>query len=245
MGKLRQAICLATPAAAILMTQATLVEAGSEECRAKPDLSAQMGEGHWHYRIDRTTQRRCWFLSSSEARMRRANSLGRRESNSRSTAPEIEEQSRLDGRVGAAPTQVQELVVLSETPRPAELAVPEVGGDPSESLVPHKVTLIPFVRPRAGEQSVRRGINFDLVFLCGLLASGLLLAGAIVMAVDRFHRYKRTRSPVPLPLLKAKRLQNKPASSKGTNLKKAKEYLRHSNITAPPKESPLRRARLH
>ena len=97
--KLLQAFCLALLAAAVLMTQASLVHAAAEECRARPDLSGQMGNGHWHYRIDRISQRRCWFLSSGDSRVQHISSLRRRELINRSTEPEIEEQSKLDGRM--------------------------------------------------------------------------------------------------------------------------------------------------
>lgn len=244
--KLLQAFCLAVPAAAVLVTPATLVEAASEECRAKPDLSAQMGEGHWHYRIDRTNQRRCWFLSSGNSRMRHASSLRRRKSINRSTASEIEGLSKLDGRMSAGPTPVQEPFVLSEKPIPRELAVPEVGGEPPESLIPHKVTLISFVRPRVGEQSLGRGTNFDLVFFCGVLATALLFAGGVLISIDRFRRFTRTTSPTPVPLFKAKRSQSNAASSKGTNLKEVREYFGHSNITSPrPRATLLRYPQLH
>jgi hypothetical protein len=246
MGKLLQAICLAMPAAVVLMTQATLVEAAPEECRAKPDLSAQMGEGHWHYRIDRTSQRRCWFLSSSGSAMRHASSSRRRESINRSTAPEIEQQSMLGGTMSAAPTTAQEPVVLSENPITGKLAVPEIADEPSESLVPHKVTLISFVRPRVDEQNLERGTSFNLVFLCGVLATTLLFAGGVVMMFDRFHRSKRTTSPTPVPLFNEKRLPNNSVSFKATNLKNLRGYFRFWKTTAAhPGKSPLRHAQLH
>jgi hypothetical protein len=212
--KLLPAACLVLATGVVLMTQATLVNAAPEECRAKPDLSAQMGEGHWHYRIDRTTQRRCWFLSSGDSRVRHAGSLRRRESLNRSTV-EIEDQSKLDGRTSAGPTPVQELFVFSEKSNPAELTALKADGEP-ETLVPHKVALLSFVQPRAAEQSLARGGNLDLVFFCGAIATALLFAGGVVLAIDRFRLLTR----VTPPLLKAKKSQNNAALSQGKNLRK-------------------------
>jgi hypothetical protein len=246
MGKLLQAICLAMSAAAVLMTQAILVEAAPEECRAKPDLSAQLGEGHWHYRIDRTSQRRCWFLSSSGSAMRHASSLRRRDSSNRSTASEIAQQSMLGGMISATPTTAQEPVVLSGNPITGKLAVPEIADEPSESLVPHKVTLISFVRPRVDEQNLERGTGFNLVFLCGVFATTLLFAGGVVMMFDRFHRSTRTTSPTSVPLFNAKRLPNNSVLFRATNLKNLSGYFRFSNTAAgQPGKTPLPHAQLH
>jgi hypothetical protein len=37
------------------------------ECLAKPDRTAAPGS-HWYYRIDRATQRQCWYLKQLDAR---------------------------------------------------------------------------------------------------------------------------------------------------------------------------------
>ena len=151
--KLLQAFCLALLVAAVLMTQASLVQAAAEECRARPDLSGQMGNGHWHYRIDRISQRRCWFLSSGDSRMQHIGSLRRRELSNRNTPPGIEEQSTLDEKTSPGSPPIQEPVVLSDQPMHGELAAPDFDAQTSESLVPHKVTLVSVVQPRASEQT--------------------------------------------------------------------------------------------
>jgi hypothetical protein len=215
------------PAIAVLMTQSTIVEAASEECRAKPDSSAPTGSNHWYYRVDRVNQRRCWFLSSGDSRVRHTSSLKRRDLIGGSTDPEIEEQSKLDDRTVAGPTSRQE---TTDGRMRGESAVSELDSVTPENLVPHKVTSISFVLPRVGEQNLRPGTKFDLVFLCGALAIGLLIAGGVVQVIDRVRRLPRLASPEPLPMFKAKRSNHHALSSKGTQSKERSERLSRSNI---------------
>jgi hypothetical protein len=203
------------PAAAVLTTKATLVEAASEECMAKPGSSASTSS-RWYYRVDRVNHRRCWFLStrdlSAHSRMRRASSLRRHHLISRTTGEtDIAQQSELD-----------EQTVAGRTPRPMlpdeqalrELAAPQFDVLTSQGLVPHKVTTISYARPRsgaptargrlvdamrAGEQSVARGVNVDFVFLGGALATALLVAGGAFKIIGRIQRSRRARQHYPIP----------------------------------------------
>jgi hypothetical protein len=195
--KLFPAVFLVIPAAAVLITQATLVEAASEECRAKPGASAPTGF-HWYYRVDRVNQRRCWFLSSGELRTRQFGSLGRRELISRSVEAGIGQQSELDDKIVAEPPR-QESVILPDEPTQRELPAPEFDALASEGLVPHKVTTMSYVQPRAGEQSLGRGTNPDLVFLCGALATALLVAGAAFQVVGRIQQSPKARRHYATP----------------------------------------------
>jgi hypothetical protein len=226
------------PALSVLITQSTIVEAGSEECRAKPASSAPTGDGHWYYRIDRATQRRCWFLSSGDPRMRHTSSLKRRDLISGGTDPEIEEQPKLDDRtVVARPTPGQE---ITDGGMRGELAVPQFDSGTPEDLVPHKVTSISFALPPGGEQNLRGGTKFDLVFLLGALATGLLIAGGVVQVIDRLCRLHRPAPPERLPRSKAKRSNHDALSSKGTTSKERRERLIRSNIPLPrPRETPV------
>jgi len=224
------AVFFIMPAAEVLMTQATIVEAAPAECRAKPDSSAPMGSSHWYYRIDRVNQRRCWFLRSGDSRMRYTNSLKRRDLISGSTAREIEEQSKLDGRTVAGPTPRQEAIFRADEPPLGVLGAPGFDSATSEDLIPHKVTSISFVQPRAGEQNSRLGTNIDLVFLSGALALGLLVAGVVVQLIDRLHRLPRAALPKLLPAFKANRSNHHPLSSKGAKLKERRERISRSNI---------------
>jgi hypothetical protein len=205
------------PAAAVLTTEATLVEAASEECMAKPGSSASTSS-RWYYRVDRVNHRRCWFLStrdlSAHSRMRRASSLRGRHLISRSTGEtDIAQQSEPDEQILAGPTPRQEPMLPDEQTL-RELAAPQFDVLTSQGLVPHKVTTISYARPhsgaptaggqhvdamRAGEQSVARGVTVDLVFLGGALATALLVAGGAFQVIGRIQRTRRARQHYPTP----------------------------------------------
>ena len=184
-------------AATLLMTQVTLAAAVPEECRAKPDFSAPSG-GHWHYRVDRVNQRRCWFLSSGNSRMRQHSLLSRRELLSHGTEAKTGQQSELYGKTGAGPTLRQEVVVLPEEQTPRDLAATALAT--SEELVPHKVTSISYIQPRVAAPSSARGTNLNSISLCGALATALFVAAAAFQLVGRIRRRPRTASPQPTPL---------------------------------------------
>jgi hypothetical protein len=178
-----------------LMTQVTSVEAAPQECRTTPGSSGPAG-GHWYYRIDRANQSRCWFLSSEDFHRRQANSLRHRGSITQG------------GEAGSARREPDNEIVAGPTPRQASVVVPdeqthkEVGTTQfnlSEGLVPHKVTSISYPRPRAEGQGVRSGINFDSVFLCGTLATALVLAGGIFQLIGRLRLSSRALRQAPNP----------------------------------------------
>ena len=174
---------------------------------AKPGSSASTSSSRWYYRVDRVNHRRCWFLStrdlSAHSRMRRASSLRRRHLISRSTGEtDVAQQSELDEQTVARPTPRQGPMLPDEQTL-RELAAPQFDVLTSQGLVPHKVTTISYARPHsgaptargrlvdamgAGEQSVARRVNVDLVFLGGALATALLVAGGAFQVIGRIQR---------------------------------------------------------
>src|SRR5262245_22040323 len=61
---------LSLPLGTVLVTaQTSLAEPAAEECKTKPGSSAPPGR-HWYYLINRTDQRRCWFLGPEGAKVR-------------------------------------------------------------------------------------------------------------------------------------------------------------------------------
>ena len=180
-------------AAAIVMTQATLVAVASEECRPQPGASGPTGS-RWYYRVDRVNQRRCWYLSSSNSHLRQASLLRRRALIRRSTTEgETAQQFALDDEIVAGPTRRKEPVVLPEEQTHPELVKPELDALSSTALVPHKVTSISYFRPQSGEQSFGRGTNLDFVFICGALTTALLVAGGAFQVISQIRRPPRSR----------------------------------------------------
>ena len=213
MAKLLPAVAFIMPAAAVLTTQATLVEAASAQCMAQPGSSAPTGS-RWYYRIDRVNHHRCWFLSSRDLSahfsIRRTGALRHRDLINRSLrGAEIVEQSELDEKARQGST------VLPNEQTLRELAAPQFDALTSAGLVTHKVTTISHAPPRigaptargqhvdamrAGEQSSARGANVDFVFLSGAFATALLVAGGAFQVVGRIHQTRRARQHDPIPL---------------------------------------------
>src|SRR5258706_13044446 len=62
--------CLSAIAAGLVMIAGN--SAGAGICLTQPNLGAD--GGHWYYRIDRPTQRKCWYQQTSRTEARRATS---------------------------------------------------------------------------------------------------------------------------------------------------------------------------
>jgi hypothetical protein len=83
------------PLGTVLVTaQTSLAEPAADECKTKPDSSAPPGR-HWYYLINRTDQRRCWFLGPEGAKVR---------SQARETASNVSSPTRTLPRENAVET---------------------------------------------------------------------------------------------------------------------------------------------
>jgi hypothetical protein len=83
------------PLGTVLVTaQTSLAEPAADECKTKPGSSAPPGS-HWYYRINRTDQRRCWFLGPEGAKVR---------SQARETASNVSSPTRTPPRENAVET---------------------------------------------------------------------------------------------------------------------------------------------
>jgi hypothetical protein len=221
------------PAAAVLTTQATVVEAASEECRAKPDSPAPKGS-HWYYRVDRLNQRHCWYLSSGESRVRQASSLKHLKWINRSTKADIAQEPEVSEKEVVPPESRQE--AAPDEQMLGELAAPDFNASSSESLVPHKVMSISYPRPRAGEPMRGWRTNLDLFFLFSALAAAMLVAGGAFRLVDRIYGRSTSASPRPQPVssLKANPPKSTGAvSAERTETKLNKPSVRRSKVSSP------------
>jgi hypothetical protein len=61
--KILSGILIVLPATMLLTVQSGFGGSTSGECRPSPGASARAGL-HWYYRVDRTNNRHCWYLSS-------------------------------------------------------------------------------------------------------------------------------------------------------------------------------------
>ncbi len=202
--KLLSAILVVLPATAASTAQNTIVEAASDECRAKPGSAGPPGS-RWHYRVNRVDHRRCWFVSSQggsgHSRPRRTASMGRRHfvSRSRHEVPHVQ----YDREVNPEMASAQMALPHEQAPLP-DFAARWPDLPSSQDLGPRKVATISYARPttnaptlptasvgakRAVERS-SAGEAFNSVFFGGALTATLLVAGG----VSYFAR-RRRRSP--------------------------------------------------
>ena len=64
--KILSAFLIMVPATVLLTTEATLGEPAAEQCKASPGGAAPRGM-HWYYRINRATNKHCWYLGPGGA----------------------------------------------------------------------------------------------------------------------------------------------------------------------------------
>ena len=118
-------------AAMALFTICGGVAHASEPCATDPNFTAAQGGGHWYYRIDRVSQRKCWFLGRPGMKVGRpaaakAQSASRPPQSTADTpkAQEVTSNSRrwLDEPIAVArnPAIVQAVDVATESMREAE-----------------------------------------------------------------------------------------------------------------------------
>jgi len=67
--KILPTILVVLPASILLAAQASVGKATAEECSIRPGSPAPQG-AHWFYRVNRTDNRHCWFLSSERITVR-------------------------------------------------------------------------------------------------------------------------------------------------------------------------------
>jgi hypothetical protein len=67
-SRILPAILVVLPATVLLSLNTGVTGSIADECRAKPGPSGPRGT-HWHYRVNRPDQRRCWFLSHERVKV--------------------------------------------------------------------------------------------------------------------------------------------------------------------------------
>src|SRR6516164_2255642 len=67
--KILPAIFLVLPPTILLMAQASAGTPAAADCSTRPGSSAPEGT-HWYYRVNRTDNRHCWYLSSAGMKVR-------------------------------------------------------------------------------------------------------------------------------------------------------------------------------
>ena len=143
--KVLPAILLLLPATSRCSVHTTVVEAASNECKAKPDSAAPAGT-RWYYRVNRVDQSRCWFLSSSNvsvhSRLRQTASVTRSHVIRPNTGevPDTQQDRQIGPQIASAIEPAEDQLVSGQT------MVPQMAPDPprSDELLARKVATIPY-----------------------------------------------------------------------------------------------------
>jgi hypothetical protein len=61
-SKILSASLVVLSVSAVVNLNASVAESGADDCRGKPGAAGPRGT-HWHYRVNRSDQRHCWFLT--------------------------------------------------------------------------------------------------------------------------------------------------------------------------------------
>jgi hypothetical protein len=104
---------------ALLSVQTTVVEAASNECKAKPDSAAPAGS-RWYYRVSRVDQSRCWFLSSRDvsvhSRLSQTATVTRSHvTTPTSEAPVTQQDRQIGPQIASAIEPAEEQLALGQT----------------------------------------------------------------------------------------------------------------------------------
>ena len=168
--KIVPVLLMLLPATIALSVDPNVVEAASNECKAKPDAVAPAGS-HWYYRVSRVDQSRCWFLSSRNV----------------SVHSRLSQTAAADRSLASGQTIVPQ--IAPDPPPSDELLARKVATIPYgfsvASTQPRSDALVQ-ANP-SGAQASSGVANFNLVFLGAALATSLSLAGGI------FHLTRRVR----------------------------------------------------
>ena len=209
------------PLGTVLVTaQTSLAEPAADECKTKPGSSAPPGR-HWYYLINRTDQRRCWFLGPEGAYVRsQARETGSNVSSTRTpprenaveTARAIPASMEQRTPLEAASTESHRVAAAdfaapsSDPPKIPDLDAREpttISNNPTEAREPTDAQEeMPLIGPvvteaeHAGLQDPAREIAPMPLFLVGALMM-LLCAGAIFkLARRKTQSYRRGRRVV-------------------------------------------------
>jgi hypothetical protein len=130
---------------AILVIVSTARSGGAEpagnDCIAKPNSAPPQGS-HWYYRVDRTANRRCWYLDRAGLMVRQAESPKRLPSVTSTAKPTSERRAEatasLNGLVANASTSFP---ALSQSGGPSEHESASVNDNPTEHSMTDHVSL--------------------------------------------------------------------------------------------------------
>ncbi len=214
------AILILPFATGLATLQTSLAEPAADECKTKPDSSAPAGS-HWYYRVNRTDRQQCWYLGPEGRKVRSQAREGPWQASSatptavRENAPEMtratpapmEHAQRITAEAAStgAPGGAEDFAAPSPVlPKTPDLDAREPATMSNSDTEHHEPTEaqeeMPLIWPvlteaeRAGLVDTVRESAPASVFLVGVLAIGLLFAGATFKLARRHAKsYRRDK----------------------------------------------------
>jgi hypothetical protein len=106
------------PATILLTSHSSIAESTGDECRTKPGTSAPLGL-HWYYRIDRASNRHCWYLHAQGLQTHSQTNGASRDSQDENAAAQAGQEPPRIAMVQPAPAERNAAPRMrSETPAP-------------------------------------------------------------------------------------------------------------------------------
>jgi hypothetical protein len=102
----------------------------ADDCLAKPNRSAHAGS-HWYYRIDRATQRHCWYLKELRAASPASAPGAPQESKEAVTSPKAGDQPSFIAWLSTVLNADKRPDTAAAAPAPAGRAMPELPARPA------------------------------------------------------------------------------------------------------------------
>src|SRR6266566_3694 len=190
--------------------------ARAQECLTEPDLKTPQ-DGHWHYRIDRATHLKCWYVGQPGGKLHQAKpkvhplrrDVAQTTANAPSAAPA--KPDRTSWRLLDEPKEVTSNIVRFAAPeeittsdRPAEPAAPVTAGVEDEYLESSFDGSPPMIWPVLSATDLAAGAPRNEFFLkpehvTARLAAALTLIAIMISscAVRRPRRRYRHQFPMP------------------------------------------------
>ena len=166
----------------------------SEQCAAQPSLKAAPGT-HWYYRVDRATQRKCWFLAKASMNVRQSAPAKVQSAAKPQPLPDALDTRgtvTTDWRPSDAPTAAAEnagtwqtALVSTSAREPETNAGQDSGAQPqaiSAEEDPRQASMLAVVEPAASE--ARAAVSPTQ--LLALLAAALTLAAVVGRLIFRY-----------------------------------------------------------
>jgi hypothetical protein len=169
-------------AAAMMLLAVCCAAQAGEQCATEPNSKAT--QGHWYYRVDRVTQRKCWFLAQSGMKVRapaKAQSAAKPPQPPAASAPKVQQMTTSGCPCPDQPAAMAQDPGIAQplAAAPAALPEPQIDAQPEVNYVGntrYELPLDAVSGPDASPDKPPTRIPVEPAHLLALLAAALGLA---------------------------------------------------------------------